>query len=228
MIIAHRGIYDNNKIPENSIKAFKKAIDMDYAIELDIQLTKDHKLIVFHDDNALRMTGNKTKIKNMTLEELRNLKLLNTNEIIPTFKELLDLVHGQVLIDIEIKNTKEINLICDLVLKELENYDGDFLLKSFNPFIVNTLKKKNKKNRVGLLITKKMPNNVFNFLVRTKLIYLFEHDFIAINKTMFNKKYYEKHIYKKPIYVWTINDLQEAYEFLNNYPQVNCICNGIE
>ena len=229
MIIAHRGIFDNkNKIPENSFIAFKKAIDKGYAIEFDVQLTKDQKLVVFHDDNVLRMTGINSKISDITLEEVRKLKLLDTNELIPTFNELLDLVKGQVLLDIEIKNTKQINLVCDLVLKELENYNGDFLLKSFNPFIVKTLKKKNNKYKVGLLITKRMPNLIFDFFVRTKLIYLFKHDFIVINKKLFNKKYYEKHIYKKPIYVWTISDLQEASEYLNKYPDINCICNGIE
>ena len=229
MIIAHRGIFDNkNNIPENSILAFKKAIDKGYVIEFDVQLTKDQKLVVFHDDNVLRMTGINSKISDMTLEEVRKLKLLDTNELIPTFNELLDLVHGQVLLDIEIKNTKQINLVCDLVLKELENYNGNCLIQSFNPFIVKTLKKKNNKYKVGLLITKRMPNLIFYFFFRTKLIYLFKHDFIVINKKLFNKKYYEKHIYKKPIYVWTINNLQEASEYLNKYPKINCICNGIE
>ena len=56
-IIAHRGIHDNEKIPENSLKAFKLTMDKNIPIELDIHLTKDNEFIVFHDDNLKRMTG---------------------------------------------------------------------------------------------------------------------------------------------------------------------------
>ena len=55
--IAHRGVFNNTSIPENSMKAFQKAIDLNYSIELDIQFTKDFVLVVFHDDNLKRMTG---------------------------------------------------------------------------------------------------------------------------------------------------------------------------
>ena len=55
--IAHRGMFDNIKIPENSLSSFKKALKYNYSIELDIQLTKDNILVVFHDSNLKRMTG---------------------------------------------------------------------------------------------------------------------------------------------------------------------------
>ena len=70
-IIAHRGIFDNRKVPENSIKAFKNALNKGYAIELDIRLTKDNKIVVFHDDVLGRMTKKKGNIKNLTFEELQ-------------------------------------------------------------------------------------------------------------------------------------------------------------
>lgn len=57
-LIAHRGYYNNKKgIPENSVLVFKKAIDNNYLIELDVRLTKDQKLVVFHDDNLKRVCG---------------------------------------------------------------------------------------------------------------------------------------------------------------------------
>jgi len=72
--IAHRGL-DNGDIPENSMQAFKNAIEKGYAIELDVQLTKDKQLVVFHDSNLLRLTGDiKLKIKLY--------KLLNKGEFI--------------------------------------------------------------------------------------------------------------------------------------------------
>ena len=61
LLIAHRGIHDNIDIPENTLQAFKKAVKNNISIELDVQLTKDNVLVIFHDDNLKRMTGiNKT------------------------------------------------------------------------------------------------------------------------------------------------------------------------
>ena len=65
-IIAHRGIFDNKKVPENSIKAFKDAVNKKHTIEFDIHLTKDNKIVVFHDDTLDRMT-NKTGSISKTL-----------------------------------------------------------------------------------------------------------------------------------------------------------------
>ena len=67
MIIAHRGVHDNKEIPENSMKAFKLALDKKYNIEFDIHVTKDEKLVIFHDDNLARMTGVDKNIEDLTL-----------------------------------------------------------------------------------------------------------------------------------------------------------------
>lgn len=228
MIIAHRGVHNNKNIPENSIEAFKLAIEKEYAIEFDIQITKDNKLVIFHDDNVVRMTGINKDIQDMTYDEVMNLKLLDTNYKIPTFRELLDLVNGKVLLDIEIKSTKKVDLITDLVLKELDSYKGDLLLKSFNPLIVSKLKKKTDKYKVGLLMMRKSPNKKLNFLVKSKLIFMFNFDFLAVNKRMLNDKFYNKYVKKYPMYAWTFNGLIEAEEYLNKYKDIICICNDLD
>lgn len=228
MIIAHRGVHNNKDIPENSMLAFRKALEKRYAIEFDIEITKDSKLVIHHDDNLLRMTGINEKVEDMTFEEVRKLKLLNTEEKIPTFKEVLELVNGKVLLDIEIKSTKRIKEVVSLVLKELESYNGNLLLKSFDPFIVKELKKKTNKYKVGLLIMKNSPNKGLNFLVKTGLIYKTSFDFLAVHKKMLNKKYYDKYINNYPIYVWTFNGLIEAEEYLEKYPKIVCICNDLD
>ena len=66
MLIAHRGIHNNIDIPENSLLAFKKALENNLSIELDIHITKDLKLVVFHDDNLNRMVGKNIFIENLT------------------------------------------------------------------------------------------------------------------------------------------------------------------
>lgn len=228
MIIAHRGIHNNNDIPENSMLAFKKAVAKEYAIEFDIEITKDSKLVIHHDDNLIRMTGINKNTEDMMLDEIKKLRLLDTNETIPTLTEVLDLVNGKVFLDIEIKSTRRVNEVVDLILKELENYNGEVQLKSFDPFIVRRLKKVTNKYKVGLLVMKKSSNKGLNLLVRTGLIYKVPFDFLAIDKKMLNNKYYNKYIDKYPLYVWTFNGLIEANNYLKKYPKIICICNDLD
>ena len=83
-LIAHRGLYDNVIIPENSLRAFKSAITENYPIEIDIHLTKDNNLVVFHDHNLKRMTEKALIIENLTIDDLKEIRLLDTKEKIPT------------------------------------------------------------------------------------------------------------------------------------------------
>ena len=228
MIIAHRGVHNNKDIPENSMKAFKKAIDKGYGVEFDIEITKDDKLIIHHDDNLVRMTGVNKNVEDMTFDEISKLKLLKTKEHIPTFKELLDLVNGKVYLDIEIKSTKKVKLICDLILKELENYNGELSLKSFSPMIVRRLKKITKRYEIGLLVMKNSKSKLLNFLVKTKLIYLIKYDFLAVSKYMLTRKYYKKKIRKYKMYAWSFDGEKEANEYLKVYPKIICICNDLD
>ena len=205
MIIAHRGVHNNKEVVENSIEAFKLAKEKDYAIEFDISITKDNQLVIFHDDNLKRICGVDKNINDVTYEELKELKLLNTNEYIPTFKELLEVVDGKVFLDIEIKTTKKKKKVVELVLKELENYKGELSLKSFDPGIVRILKRKTKKYKIGLLVCQNNNIKIWNFLVNSSLIYyMVRYDFISIDSKMLNDKFYSK--YKnKPIQVWRVS-----------------------
>ena len=76
-IISHRGIYDNKKIYENSLEAIKSAANKGYIIEIDIHLTKDNQLVVFHDYNTKRITGKDMIIENHTYEEINNQKIFH-------------------------------------------------------------------------------------------------------------------------------------------------------
>ena len=88
---AHRGFHDKPQIPENSLGAFIRAIRNRFGAELDVHLTKDGKLVVFHDDTTDRCTGQPGTIEERTLEEVRALRLEGTNEKIPLFNEVLTL-----------------------------------------------------------------------------------------------------------------------------------------
>ena len=84
---AHRGLHNIEKgVPENSLSAFKKAAEKGYGIELDVHITKDDKIVVFHDDDLKRMCGVDKKTDEQTYEYLKTLSLYNTNEKIPYFR----------------------------------------------------------------------------------------------------------------------------------------------
>ena len=221
-IIAHRGIFDNKEIPENSIPAFKKAIDEGIAIEIDVQLTKDNKLVVFHDCNLERMTKKNIVLQNVNYNEIKSIKLLDTNYCIPTLNEVLKLVDNRVLLDIEIKNTKRIDDTCNILMKELENYNN-YIIKSFNPKIVRYIRKKYPCVIVGYLMTNNYKNKLYNFILPSKFIINYcKPNFLAINKKLLLKKKYIELSKKYPVMVWTIKDKKEILDDKLIY-----ICNNL-
>jgi glycerophosphoryl diester phosphodiesterase len=210
--IAHRGLHSNDcNIPENSIPAFKKAIKLKLPIELDIQLTRDNHIVVFHDYKLQRICGLNKLIKKCTLEEIKELNLLNSDYKIPLLADVLELVQGKVPILIDIKNRNKAGKLEKLLVQELENYKGDIAIQSFNPFSIGWFAKnaphiirgqlhtdlKNKKlNQMTKLLLKEI---VFNFFSRPH--------FIAMDKNCISKYIINK--YKKlntPILSWTIKN----------------------
>ena len=154
---AHRGLYDNEHgVPENSLLAFRKAMEAGYGCELDVQFTKDKQLIVFHDNDYLRSCGVDAKVWDLTLEEARQLSLFGTEERIPTFREVLEEVHGQNPLIVEIK-AEELDWpwyeeLCEATWKELQNYTGDYCIESFHPGVVRWVWKHVPQKVRGLLV----------------------------------------------------------------------------
>ena len=99
---AHRGLHDDSA-PENSLQAFENACRAGYGIELDVQLSRDGVVMVFHDYSLLRMTGCDKKLSELDATELTALSLKNTAETIPTFEQVLSLVDGRVPLLVELK-----------------------------------------------------------------------------------------------------------------------------
>lgn len=222
-IIAHRGIFNNINIPENSIKSFKEAIKYNYPFELDIQLTKDNKLVVFHDYNTKRMTNEDYIIQESTYDEIKDLCLLNTKYKIPLFEEILKINNDKCLIDIEIKNTKRIKETIDELIKELTNYNN-YIIKSFNPKIVRYIKKNYPNIKCGLLLKSKYKNKLLNIIAKTNFIIKYSKcDFIAISQKLLNSKKYQKKSSKIETLVWTITKMED----INYDNDITYICNNL-
>ena len=87
---AHRGLYDNHHgVPENSLPAFRAAVEKGYGVELDVQLSADGQVVVFHDDTLDRICGVHGKVIDYPLSELQQMKLLDTEETLPLFTDVL-------------------------------------------------------------------------------------------------------------------------------------------
>lgn len=134
-LIAHRGMFsEEENIPENTLPAFARAMEHGYIIELDVAMTKDKKIVVFHDKKLKRLFGIDAYLADMDYEELRELKIAGSEEGIPLFSEVLALVDGQVPLLVEIKNEGEVGVMESLLYEELRGYKGKYAVQSFNPF----------------------------------------------------------------------------------------------
>lgn len=140
-LFAHRGLFTKDQsIPENSMAAFANAVEHGYGIELDIQLTKDKQLVVFHDHTLTRMCGIDLPVCEMTYEELQKYTLGNTEEKIPLFKDVLELVDGKVPLLVEIKLPTLRTYTCQAADALLQNYRGQYCIESFNPLALRWYK----------------------------------------------------------------------------------------
>ncbi|QUI24061.1 glycerophosphodiester phosphodiesterase [Vallitalea pronyensis] len=139
--IAHRGYHDGDACPENSMRAFREAIENGFGIELDVHATSDGKIVVFHDDNLRRMTGVNKDVKDCTYDEIKHLTLLKSDEHIPLFSDVLKEVNGQVGIMVELKSIGKPGLLEENTYKLLKTYKGNFIIQSFNPITLAWFKK---------------------------------------------------------------------------------------
>lgn len=229
-LIAHRGYHNITiGIPENSILAFKKAIDSQLIIELDVHILKDGKVVVFHDDNLKRMTGIEKNIKDMTYNEIKNIKLQKTNETIPLFTDVLNLVNGKVPIIVELKYDVKCGVLEKEVIKILSNYSGEYAIKSFNPFSIDYFRKNKSEVIRGQLSTdfknKKMP--ILKKLILRLMLFNFitKPDFISYDINALPSNKIKKLRKNKLILGWTIRsieDLEKAQKYCDNY-----ICENI-
>jgi glycerophosphoryl diester phosphodiesterase len=133
--IAHRGLHESG-VPENSLAAFKAAVQAGYAIEFDIRLTADKKLIILHDATTARMTELRLVVKQRLASELTSLKLLDSEEKIPLLHNALDAIAGRAPILIEVKKNIPMRELGPLLVKALADYRGEVAVASFDPRVV--------------------------------------------------------------------------------------------
>ncbi|PWJ21911.1 glycerophosphodiester phosphodiesterase family protein [Jannaschia seohaensis] len=140
--LAHRGLHDREKgRPENSLAAFRAAIELGVGIELDVQRSADGVAMAFHDYKLERLTGRAGQIADLDAAALAEVPLLGGDEGVPTLAQALAEIAGRVPVLIEVKDQDgamgpNVGPLEDAVLAALDGYEGDVALMSFNPHSV--------------------------------------------------------------------------------------------
>lgn len=149
---AHRGLWGEG-VPENSLTAFRRAAEEGFAIELDVQLSADNVVMVFHDYSLERMCGVPYKLRDLKYTQLSKLSLGDTTEQIPTLRDVLRVVGGRVPLLIELKGEDTDTSLVPRVLAELARYEGAWCIESFNPMLLGAVKRMDARVVRGLLST---------------------------------------------------------------------------
>ena len=216
---AHRGFHDNRlDAPENSLKAFKRAVQKGYGIELDIQLSKDKIPVVFHDFTLDRMCGIKGKVNEYTFAQLQQFKLGSSEERIPSLAQVLELVDGKVPLIVELKIDWTDLSLCPIADALLREYKGIYCVESFNPLGLLWYRKhkkrvmrgqlsdafeKDKNKKLQAILYWALENLLFNFLTKP--------DFIAYNYRFYRNKSRAicRYVYGGLAVAWTIQSQED-------------------
>ena len=214
---AHRGLHGNG-VPENSLEAFRLAVEGGYGIELDIQLSKDREVMVFHDYTLSRMTGREGKLSEFTADELSKLSLAGTDEYIPKLREVLRLVDGKVPLLVELKGEDFNTELCDKAAELLSKYGGPYCVESFNPILLGRMAKLLPDVYRGILFTnvvkdkkRAAPLNLIVSCMASNV--LARPNFIACNEVYRNSPAAKicTGFYKAKCFTWT-HKTRESYD----------------
>ena len=175
---AHRGLYSSDQsVKENSLEAFELAIKKGYGLELDVRLSQDDQVVVYHDDSLMRLEGSELKVSQLTLKELREFK-------VPTLVEVLTLVDSSVEVIVELKNGQRDKLLAQKTYGILKEYPGRYCVESFDPRLVFWFRRHASEVMRGQLIQpiRKYDNVLVGLLVNSLLFqFLTRPHFLAIN-----------------------------------------------
>ena len=205
--IGHRGA--KGHIAENTLASIKKAIDLGAdGVEIDVFKCLTGEIVVFHDKSLDKLTNGIGLIEEKTLEELKELRVLDSQEQIPTLLEVIESIGEDVFLNIELKgrNTAEGSL--DLVKKHITKSDN-ILFSSFNWDELKDLRKLDSEIKIAL-ITREDPLLAINPALSLNAIAI-NPSYKSLNKNNTSE------IYKAglKIYTWTVNDTVQISEMIN-------------
>ena len=219
---AHRGLH-NGVRAENSMSAFRAAVEAGFGIELDVRLSSDGELMVFHDDTLDRMTKEKGRVDSRTAKELSEITLGGTSDTIPKFSEVLRLVDGRVPLLVEIKEEQGKYGVTEKTAELLRDYNGEFIIESFNPLALARVKEIMPEIPRGFLSQnflsdKKYRGFVYFLLQNLLLNVICRPDFIAYNHRDYKNAALRlvRSTFGVPTLAWTVRSEREEQEAIKH------------
>lgn len=214
---AHRGLHGDGAA-ENTMTAFERACAAGFGIELDVQLSRDGELVVFHDDTLKRLTDDPRRVDEVDFHELKSLILPDGGRI-PSFSEVLQLVNGRVPLLVELKTGKRNARLCADTAEMLRSYRGKFVVESFHPMILRWFKKNAPEIVRGQLVGARAAYLAFlgqlsaRLLSTLSLNFLARPDFVAydVSAEAFAAPRIQRALYHTPMAAWTVRD-EETYQ----------------
>lgn len=215
---AHRGLHSDD-IPENSMEAFRRAVKAGYGMELDIHLLADGNLAVLHDSSLARMTGVDRCIEDLSADQLSQYSLAGTDETIPLFTDVLNLVNGKVPLIVELKaQLNNYEQLCLKACEVLEQYNGVYCIESFDPRCIYWFRKHRPDMIRGQLTENffSTPNSKVPLILKIPLVlqmfnFLTQPDFVAYRYC--DRKNISDFLVRKlwgaPSVVWTLTSKEE-------------------
>jgi glycerophosphoryl diester phosphodiesterase len=199
MGFAHRGLHGPG-VPENSLAAFRAALDAVAGIECDVRLSSDGKVVVFHDHDLRRLCASALTVEAATAAVLTAQRLFDTGERIPLLRDLLSLAGGRVPILVELKcrrhNAAE---LARAVVDDLRDYDGPVGVMSFEPAVGKWLVRHAPQIRRGLVISRNA-----SAIDRWRCIRASSAQFLAVDCAALQRRWVERERKTKWVYSWTI------------------------
>jgi len=215
-LYAHRGLYDNaSDAPENSMRAFRRAVEAGFGIELDVQMTSDHVAVVFHDFTLKRICGAEGKVCDYTYQGLQQYPLCGTDQRIPRLEDVLKLVDGKVPLIVEYKIELSDMSVCVEGNRLLSAYKGMYCIESFNPLGVFWYRRHRRDVVRGQLsdafLKEGYQGPLYFFLQHLLFNWLGKPDFVA-----YNRKYPDilsrrlcRGLYRNMAAAWTVRSQEE-------------------
>ena len=200
--VAHRGLW-NKDISENSLKAFARAVENNFAIEFDVHLTKDNELVVIHDEDLKRLTGKEGIVEHLSLKELQEDYSLLDGQKIPSLIEVLDLINEQVpcLVELKVyeKNYKALSKrFLEVIMPRIKD-KKNFVFISFDPRSLWPLKNQ---GIVRLLLVAKSHEYVYNLFGKTV-------DGVDIEQVLLEERRFKNYHKRHLVNVWTIQNKEQ-------------------
>lgn len=206
-LVAYHGVYDNERIFENTLQAYARANKFGYIIQLDVKMLSCGTLVCFHDDNLERMLHVDHDLSKISYEELSYMAKYQ----IPTFEATLEAIQGSVPLIINISFPTKKNILEKKVLEIMDNYSGSFAIMS-------------SKTKVLKWFNKNRPNFVYGYFVdqsNYRKYFLFKkYDFLNLDISLFSDKMIRKLRENKLV----IGHLIKSKE---SYKQMRDVCDNL-